>query len=489
MRKIKKVTALLVSVASVISCAACAVPEKEKQILEQEPVAFEGQEGQNMREEKEESEKEYNEQKNAAEEEQKETVEQVQILARAEYPEMVQYPVTDSFMYDEKAYTAWRTSVAAQQPESMEYQNGIREFYETTMQEFLKDTEGKNRIYSPLNVYMALAMLAETTDGESRSQILQLLHVDSMEKLRDNAAILWNANYCDDGTVTSRLASSIWLKNGNDYNTDTLQVLAENYYASSFQGNMGSEEYNKVLQNWLNEQTGGLLKEQASTVGMDPETIVALASTVYFQAKWQKEFWKENNTKEIFHAASGDLETEFMHQSSSDYYYWGEQFSAITRNLRYSGEMLLILPEEDVNVEELLSNQEVLDFIYKHEEWENQKYLIVNQSIPKFDVASDYSLIHGLKNLGVTNVFDRTAADFTPLTLEPEVAVDKATHAARVMIDEEGCTAAAFTVMVAAGAGRPPEETVDFVLDRPFLFVINGQDGQPLFVGIVNQPK
>ena len=33
------------------------------------------------------------------------------------------------------------------------------------------------------------------------------------------------------------------------------------------------------------------------------------------------------------------------------------------------------------------------------------------------------------------------------------------------------------------------EEKVDFVLNRPFLFVINGQDGQPLFIGIVNQPK
>jgi serine protease inhibitor len=72
---------------------------------------------------------------------------------------------------------------------------------------------------------------------------------------------------------------------------------------------------------------------------------------------------------------------------------------------------------------------------------------------------------------------------------ELPVAVNEAKHAARVMIDEEGCTAAAYTVMLAAGAARPPEEKVDFVLDRPFLFVINGQDGQPLFVGIVNQPK
>ncbi len=29
----------------------------------------------------------------------------------------------------------------------------------------------------------------------------------------------------------------------------------------------------------------------------------------------------------------------------------------------------------------------------------------------------------------------------------------------------------------------PPEEEVDFTLDRPFLFVITGEDGLPLFVG------
>ena len=153
--------------------------------------------------------------------------------------------------------------------------------------------------------------------------------------------------------------------------------------------------------------------------------------------------------------------------------------------------MLLILPDEDVAAEDLLAEKEVLDFIFDHHAWENQKFLIVNQSVPKFDVVSDFSLISGLKNLGVKDVFDFSEADFTPLLGDTELplAVNEAKHAARVMIDEEGCTAAAFTVMIACGAAMPPKEQVDFVLDRPFLFVINGQDGQPLFVGIVNQPK
>ena len=413
-------------------------------------------------------------------------------LFKAEYPEMVKYPITEEGSYNHEEYEAWMQCRIARQPENTEYQNGIREFYEITMQEFLKGTPGENKVYSPLNVYMALAMLAETTEGESRQQILDLLHTDSIETLRSNANILWNANYCDEGTVNSLLASSVWLSDQIKYNEDTLKILADNYYASSFSGVMGSQEYNKMLQDWLNEQTGGLLEEQAGNVEMDPATVFSLTTTVYFRAKWQNEFYDPNNTEDVFHAKSGDMLTEFMHQSGTGTYYWGENFSAIVRGLKNSGNMLLILPDEDVEVEDLLADKEVQNFIFDHSVWENQKFLIVNQSVPKFDVVSDFSLISGLKNLGVKDVFDFSEADFTPLmgeNTEIPVAVNEAKHAARVMIDEEGCTAAAFTVMIACGAARPPEEKVDFVLDRPFLFVINGQDGQPLFVGVVNQPK
>ena len=59
----------------------------------------------------------------------------------------------------------------------------------------------------------------------------------------------------------------------------------------------------------------------------------------------------------------------------------------------------------------------------------------------------------------------------------------------RVAIDEEGCTAAAFTAMETCGAAMPPDEEVDFVLDRPFIFVITGDSGLPMFAGVVNHPS
>jgi serine protease inhibitor len=55
-------------------------------------------------------------------------------------------------------------------------------------------------------------------------------------------------------------------------------------------------------------------------------------------------------------------------------------------------------------------------------------------------------------------------------------------------VDEEGVTAAAFTVLIADAECAPPEKEVDFILDRPFVFVITGTDNVPLFLGKVCTP-
>ncbi len=57
------------------------------------------------------------------------------------------------------------------------------------------------------------------------------------------------------------MGSSLWLDSGLHYKRATVKLLAEEYYASVFRGDLGSENLNKALQECLNEQTGGLLKE------------------------------------------------------------------------------------------------------------------------------------------------------------------------------------------------------------------------------------
>lgn len=59
-----------------------------------------------------------------------------------------------------------------------------------------------------------------------------------------------------------------------------------------------------------------------------------------------------------------------------------------------------------------------------------------------------------------------------------EIFVSTVQHDVRVAIDEEGVTAAAYTVMAMSGAGAPPDDEIDFVLDRPFLFALTSPDGR-----------
>ncbi len=407
-------------------------------------------------------------------------------LAEAQYPQMAPYPGEP---HTEKQFEDWWEDVRAQRRDLGDI-SSLQTFFMNSSAVFLSDTDGQNRVYSPLNVYMALSMLAQLTDGESCSQILSLLGSDSTDALRKQASDVWHCNYRDDGALTSILASSLWLNRDISFNQDTLDTLARDLYASSYQGEMGTDEYNKALQEWLTQQTGGLLADQAGNVTMDPETVLALATSVYFRAKWSHEFSETNTVSETFHSPNGDIEADFMHQRDDQNYYWGEHFAAISQGFEEGGQMWFILPDEGITPEELLSDKETVNFLFNRGKWENTKFLFVNKSIPKFDVASQFDLGEGLQKLGVTDVFDPYRADFTPMTTDTDapIVLSSADHAARVKIDEEGCTAAAFTVMLAAGAAMPPDEEVDFVLDRPFLFCITGDSGLPLFVGIVNTP-
>lgn len=421
-------------------------------------------------------------------------------ISEAEYPEMAPYPDESEYIksngeFDDDAFSEafdkWWDSRRTQQDQPEGFADGFDKFFKLTAKQFLSGDAGKNKVYSPLNIYMALAMLSETADGNSRQQINDLLGTEDMETLRMKASALWNANYCDDGAATSILSNSLWLNDKMTFVQDTMDTLADIYYASSYSGEMGSEKFNAALRDWINNQTGGMLEQQAEGLALEPDTVMALASTIYFKAKWNDEFSAENTKPGKFHSPAGDVECDFMNADGrSSTYFWGDRFSAVRRGFEDAGSMWLILPDEGVTPEELACDDEVMQFLKQGDDWEKSKYMIVNISMPKFDISSDIELKNGLEAMGVQDIFDAQKADFSAMTRDAEgIYLSKARHAARVQVDEEGCSAAAFTVMAAAGSGMPPEDEIDFVLDRPFMFVITGSSGQQLFAGIVNEPN
>ncbi|MFR5888082.1 MAG: serpin family protein [Oscillospiraceae bacterium] len=361
--------------------------------------------------------------------------------------------------------------------------------FEALTAQFLSGAGEENAVLSPVNIYMALAMLAELTDGESRAQLLDLIGAQNIEAVREQAQAIWRACSMDVEEIQCVLASSIWLRDDLGFVQSTMDTLANTYYASSYRGEMGSGEINRAIQSWLNEQTRGLLEEQAAAIETDPLTVLLLATTIYYSAQWTGEFNEELNYTDVFHAPSGDVDTEYMYTGRFMDYYSGEGWGAVRLSLRGGNGMWFILPDEGVSVDALLEDDDVMRLMSAGEADEGE-YVRVYFSVPKFDIATQLDLIEGLMELGVTDVFDSSVSDFTPMTTDAgEICVTTATHAARVKIDEEGVEAAAFTVLEPGDtAPMPPEREIYFTLDRPFLFAISSQDGLPLFAGVVNQP-
>lgn len=421
-----------------------------------------------------------------------EALELANLVAAPAYPKMAAKPNYDDYSgnYEayEAAFKAWQQDQRDQYDQPNGYADSLASFFADSAATFLRGD--KNSTYAPLNVYLALAMLAETTGGSSRQQILELLGLETIEALRQQASFVWNAHYSDDGETTLLMANSLWLDDAFSFHRDTVDTLASQHYASSFSGDLGTDALDQQLRQWLNANTGGLLQEQAENVSLDPYTVFALASTMYFTAGWKNEFDPTRTEIDIFQGYNKRIQAAFMQRTCRTHtYYRGSNFGAINLLLSGNNKMWLILPDKGYTLDDILSSDEYMDLTLDPAAWENKAVYDVNLSLPKFDIAYQQDLIEGMKALGVTDIFDRTVSDFTPMTDTPALYVGQINHAARVAIDEQGCIAAAFTVIGSYGTSAPqPLEEMDFVLDRPFLFVVSSRDHLPLFAGTVTEP-
>lgn len=361
-------------------------------------------------------------------------------------------------------------------------------FFGETAVSFLSPDDGKNKVYSPVNVYIAFSMLASCTGGETRQQILNVLGAESEEDARNTAEKLLKGNYVNDGSRKSLVTNSVWTGEKYQLKENFLKDFSNNYYAPVFTGDPAQAEYSEALRKWLTEATGGLLENSAQELKFDPEMVLTLASTLYFSADWEAEFNPENNAEEIFHGTEADTKCEFMKQDGSGLYYAGNNFAAVTKTIGGGGNMYFILPDEGFSPEEVVVSPDFADLLFKPQSTKTgikTSYSVIHLSVPKFDVASDTDLKENLRSLGVTDVFDCGKSDFSPVS-DDSLFLSMIKHSARVSVDEKGITAAAYTVEMTCGASVPQDE-VTVTLDRPFVFAITGDTGDVLFIGIVNQ--
>ena len=341
----------------------------------------------------------------------------------------------------------------------------------------------ENQIFSPFNLYLNLNLMAGLTSGDARREILDLLGKEEDTLLKDYQA-LWKAYYADDGKRVSEYANSIWLNENLDVNDDKLKQIADDYFVPGFRGDMGSRDYTRAFQSWMNDNTGKMMGKQISGLEFDPGTLMAVASTIYYSNRWQYEYDPLKTKDATFHGVNGNTKAPFMNKTCSGFYVEGNGFSGIMDMFgNGEGYMLFLMPDEGGSIRNVFESEDFLKLI----DGSRDEFLspcLLELSLPKFDVDSKFKIEEILPRLGVRSMFDAGSNAFAELSSTP-MEVDKIEHACRLILDEEGVKAAAYTVDIMYGGG--PTERRKVVFDRPFIFMIMPDMKNVMFCGVINQ--
>ena len=180
-----------------------------------------------------------------------------------ERPDLDDYKDRESYMAD---VAIWEEALNNRRTARENAAVSLSQFFTEASAEFLSSQNNENALWSPINAYIGLSMLAEITDGDSRKEILDLFGIEDIESLRSQASAIWESVYEDDGNEICTLANSLWLEDGLNYNQDTMNNLSYHYYASVYQTDLGSDNANKEIGNWLNKNTGGMLKDRTDKI-------------------------------------------------------------------------------------------------------------------------------------------------------------------------------------------------------------------------------
>lgn len=373
-----------------------------------------------------------------------------------------------------------RSEIREKNPVEESFLKAVQEFAWQTSAVFLENKK-ENVNYSPLSLYYALSLAASGAEGKTAEELLSLLGVDSQEQLSDQCSNLYRLLYADNKIAKCKIANSLWLSKDITFQTSYINNAAEKFYAPAYHVDFADKRTTEAMAKWIADNTNGVLQPELKE---NTERLMTILNTIYYKNEWVDRFDKDKTKADSFYLSEGGtVECDYMNRTyGSAGFYKGTDYTKSSLSLKYFGEMVFILPEEGVSVYELLEEDKLKEIF----EAEQNGYGEVVWQIPKFDFGWDADMKDMLKTLGVSAAFNEKEADFSRITKEFTYISDirQETH---ISIDEKGVEAAAFTQIDYSGAGRP-QDRADMILNRPFLYAIETNDGIPVFIGICENP-
>ena len=340
----------------------------------------------------------------------------------------------------------------------------------------MSDSEG-NFFFSPFSIISAFGMAYAGASGDTAREIESSLGID--RGIHESLGALAR-DIEGSGCVSS--ANRVWLKDGINLRRDYTDILSLNYESGVKKLAM-NEKSRKEINRWISRKTKGKINDLLQT--LDPDTRMIITNAVYFNAEWSRKFPKSATKNEKFYANGTEKDVVPMMKQRGDFRYC-ESDGVKVIELPYDGgrfSMIVALPPKE--------SPDVLKEIdaEKFSAWLDAMAIYdVDLWFPKFKTEKKYELKNVFDALGIRLAFTDDA-DFSGITADEPLKVDKVIHQTFIDVDEERTEAAAATAVVMLKATAMPMRRpfAEFRADHPFMYFIrDNETGAILFMGYQN---
>lgn len=351
--------------------------------------------------------------------------------------------------------------------------------------------KGGNLFLSPYSVTSALAVAYAGARGKTESQMEQVLFL-SADMHKNMGALINEINTVPQDSAQVKTANAVWPSKSVKLIPAYSQTVRDYYGTALTPLNYQSSPDNarKKINSWVAAQTKNKIKDIIAPGIITKNTLMVLTNAIYFKAAWNTPF-KTQNTKALpFYTAPGSsVKTTMMNRTDNELNYArlsdAQLLELPYKNGRFS--MLVLLPDKGADIagtEATLTSAEFGRWLAAMEPRR------VEVTIPKFRQESTYELAPELSKMGMSSAFDAKTADFSGITGQRDLFISNIIHKTFIDVAEEGTEAAAATAVIMMKTSMmPPQDTVEFKADRPFIYMIrDNESGAILFIGKYSRP-
>ncbi|KAK2391616.1 serpin-ZX [Trifolium repens] len=360
----------------------------------------------------------------------------------------------------------------------------------------------KNIVLSPLSLQVVLSIIAAGSEGPTQQQVLEFLQSKSTDHLNYFASQLVSVVLSDAGPAGGPLlsfADSVWVQQTLSLLPSFKEIVSNDYKAnlSSVDFINKAVEVTQEVNLWAEKETNGLIKEILPPDSVNSQTRLVFANALYFKGAWTEKFDASKTEDYDFHLLNGSsVKVPFMTSKKKQFIRAFDGFKVLGLPYKQGGDkrqfsMYIFLPDEkdglSTLVEKVASESELLAHKLPLEKVEVGEF-----RIPKFKISFGLETSDILKELGVVLPF--SGGGLTKLVdstvTGQNLYVSDIFHKSFIEVNEEGTEAAAATAATVLLRGIMSAPTrLDFVADRPFLFLIREDlTGTIIFVGQVLNP-